>query len=518
MNTPAVAAPTRASFRSLKECKSLGDAFQCGEFMERIKQSVPAHVNPGRMLRTFLQATSKQPKLLECTMRSVLGAMLTCSEVGLEPNTPLQHAFLIPFERRRFDKGAKQWVPDGYDLQLIFGYPGLLELSYRTGMVTSVHANVAWRRDKFEYSYGTDAFLRHEPKGLHDDTEQPTHAYAHVNLKGGQAFEVMPWPDVLRIRNRSQGFVAALRAKERAERDGKPLPKTWTEAPWVRDEVAMARKTAFRAVSKWLPRSVELAGSSALAAAVTLDEQQDRGYVDFSAVIDHDASAFDGGLESYNAAEDDQQDAGAAYGLREPPQPAPEAPQEDRRVGAATSAPATTQQPPRRPQQPKAPDPAPPPPATTYWLIAVDGEPIGRGHTDPVAYVRAYLAASAEAFPADREALEIANSDDLDRAALASQAAADLLQTQGAAPEPTDEPAPTVDPLLVRPPEKPSQAEWTRYLDDMPRVLALCTSGSMIDHFVTANFPTYNTFPGKLAAEAKQRVAQRRHELSRPAP
>jgi hypothetical protein len=35
---------------------------------------------------------------------------------------------------------------------------------------------------------------------------------------------------------------------------------------------------------------------------------------------------------------------------------------------------------------------------------------------------------------------------------------------------------------------------------------------------VTTNFPTYNTFPGKLAAEAKQKVAQRRYELSEPAP
>ncbi len=272
--------PTRAVTRPLRDCKTLEDAFGSSEFMDRIRRSVPKHVNPERMLRTFIMATSKTPDLMKCNLRSVLGAMLTCSQLGFEPNTPLGHAYLIPFANRRWNPQTRQRELVGYDVQLILGYTGLLDLSYRSCTVKAIHCDVVWAKDDFSFSYGTDAHLRHVPRGAREDGERPVWAYMHAQLDHGQSFEVIPYADVLRIRNQSQGYRAALAAKEQAEEKGWKLPATWTDAPWVKHEVAMARKTALRAGSKWLPRSIELA------AALALDEAQDRSAVDFGSVID----------------------------------------------------------------------------------------------------------------------------------------------------------------------------------------------------------------------------------------
>lgn len=309
MSETKVLAPTRAEFKSLRECKTLAEAFSCAEFLDRIKQSAPAHVKPQRMLRTFVQATSRTPKLLQCNMRSVLGAMLTCSEVGLEPNTLLQHAFLIPFERTKWNPETRKRELISVDVQLIFGYPGLLDLAYRSGHVTSVHADVVWKADTFDFSYGTDAHLRHIPSGRHEQGEVPLWAYAHASLTNGQAFEAMPWADVLRIRNQTQGFQAALRAKEQGDKAAKPyIPASYTETPWVKHQEAMAKKTAFRSLSKWLPKSVELAG------ALALDEQQDHSTVDFGAVLDGGASIADGGfIEGEPLDQDEAPDATATF-------------------------------------------------------------------------------------------------------------------------------------------------------------------------------------------------------------
>ncbi len=309
--------PSKFLHKPLKECQTLEEAFQTLEFRERIEASVPRHVQPGRMLRTFVSAVSKTPKLAQASLRSFIGACLTASQVGLEPNTPLGHLWLIPFDTKRNNQSVT-------DINIVFGYPGLLDLSYRSGMVVSVHADVVWPGDDFSYEYGTNAHLRHRPKGLYNEGDRPVYAYMHAALRDGQAYEVMPYSEVLKIRNMSQAYRYALAAKQNAENASRRLPPAWTEAPWVKFEVAMARKTIFRAGSKWLPRSIEVSS------AIALDEAQERGRrMDFSTVLD--APTIDGTPDymgaaveaAENQAEDDQppRDPGATFGVRqEPPQ------------------------------------------------------------------------------------------------------------------------------------------------------------------------------------------------------
>lgn len=280
----ALATPStqRLSHEPLRQVKTLDSLFNNAEFRQRIAESVPKHVTPDRMLRTMVTAVQKAPLLAKADVRGLIGAFLTCSQCGLEPNTPLQHMHLIPFRKTKWNPATRQREEVGVEVQIIFGYQGLLELSYRSPLVTSIQANVVYDGDDFSYEYGTNAHLMHRPKGGGAAQGfKPHFAYMMAKLKDGFAFEVMPWADVLAIRNNSQAFRQALAAKEEAESKGRRPPATWTEAPWVKFDVAMGRKTVFRSGSKWLPRSVEMAS------VIAIDEAQERRRnIDWSNVVD----------------------------------------------------------------------------------------------------------------------------------------------------------------------------------------------------------------------------------------
>ena len=62
-----------------------------------IKKALPSVMTPERFTRITLSALSTNPKLAQCTPQSFLGAMMTAAQLGLEPNTPLGQAYLIPY-------------------------------------------------------------------------------------------------------------------------------------------------------------------------------------------------------------------------------------------------------------------------------------------------------------------------------------------------------------------------------------------------------------------------------------
>lgn len=466
-STNVAAMPSRTAMRPLKECGTLAEAFQTKELFDRIAQSVPKHMSPERMLRTFVQATARTPGLLKCNMRSVIGGMLTLSQVGLEPNTPLQHAFLIPFKRTIKNKETGKWDQEIYEVQVIFGYPGLLDLSYRSSMLSAVHADVVWEKDTFSFEYGTDAHLRHKPMGRRHDGESPVWAYAHAKLKDGQAFEVLPYSEVLRIRDNAQGYRAALAAKEKAERENwKKLPATWTEAPWVKHEIQMSRKTAFRALSKWLPRSVELA------AAISLDEAQERGAVDFGPVLDG-ASILDGELPGIEM--DRPADPGAAHGQR-----SQEADGEAEHIPAAQA------------HQPKQAEPAPaargPVLAFAAYLLDAYGEETRpEPYEDPEEFARAFLALYERTEIPQAPNLIEHNADAIEDARQASPVAASALAGIVTAAAPTG-------PQVVAVPE--GRGAWVGYVAAIRKAVAE-VSASALAAWAEAQMPNARQAPPK---------------------
>ena len=180
--------------------------------------SLPKHLSPDRFVRVALTAFNKTPKLLTCTKESLTECLMSCSELGLEPDGRRVH--LIPY---------------GNKCTLIIDYKGLVALARRSGEVADIHADVVCENDKFDYSFGTNGNLEHRPaiatKG------KVIAAYSFVKLKDGStSYEVMNKEEIDAIRKRS---------------------KAANNGPWVTDWNEMAKKTVFRRHSKWLPLSAE---------------------------------------------------------------------------------------------------------------------------------------------------------------------------------------------------------------------------------------------------------------------
>lgn len=224
------------------------------------------HLNPERMMRVVANAIRTTPALQDCDPLSFLGALMQCASLGLEPNTILGHAYLIPF------KNSKKGITE---VQLVVGYKGLIDLSRRSGHITSISANVHYSDDElWEYEEGTEAQLRHRPGPLEG---KPLHAYAIAKFRdGGHAYVVMPWSQVLKIRDGSQGWQTAVRYG------------STDKSPWKTHVDAMAKKTAVRALAKYLPLSVEFAD------ALSVDEKP----------MDYRALAMDATLGSAPASDD----------------------------------------------------------------------------------------------------------------------------------------------------------------------------------------------------------------------
>ena len=195
---------------------------------------LPKHVDADRMLKLALGAMRTTPKLLNCNVESLMGAVVTCSTLGLEPNTPLGHAYLIPFENRQ--KGTT-------DVQIVFGYKGLIDLARRSGQIVSIAAHEVCANDEFSFSYGLDERLEHKPALT--NRGDPIAFYAVAKLVGGgYAFEVMGRDQVEEIRDASQNYKFA---------------REKSKTVWGQHFVEMGRKTVLRRLFKYLPVSIELA-------------------------------------------------------------------------------------------------------------------------------------------------------------------------------------------------------------------------------------------------------------------
>lgn len=104
-----------------------------------IAKALPSVLTPERFTRITLSALSTNAKLAETTPKSFLGAMMTAAQLGLEPNTPLGQAYLIPFRNHGV-----------LECQFQLGYKGLIDLAYRSGDVSTIQAHTVYANDEFE--------------------------------------------------------------------------------------------------------------------------------------------------------------------------------------------------------------------------------------------------------------------------------------------------------------------------------------------------------------------------------
>lgn len=215
------------------------NALQDPSTTARFQAVLPRGFDFARFQNLVLTAVRSKTQLIECFATeagkvSLLLAVLQSATLGLEPDTPLQEAWLLP----RKIKGVQQ-------CQLSVGYVGLIKLARRSGEVKTIYAEVVHEADDFTWRLGTDPTIEHVP--AEGDRGKLTHAYAVVRYKDdGFNFVVLSEADVHLRRAQSDSW-------KQDQKNGTNY------SPWSQHADAMWRKSAVRALRPYLPLTAQVA-------------------------------------------------------------------------------------------------------------------------------------------------------------------------------------------------------------------------------------------------------------------
>lgn len=195
---------------------------------------LPAHIDADQMARAVITQLRKTPKLMECTADSVLGAVMTCAQLGMMPG-PAGEVWLIP------RKGKAEFQ---------LGYPGMVTLFWRHPAAAGLTTATVYERDEFEHEEGLNPKLRHKP-ATDGDPGRPVAYYAIARtVGGGVVWKVLyPW-----------------QVEKHRLRSSSPDSSAWRE-----DYNSMGEKTCIRVLFKVLPKDADTARAIAHDGTVRTD-------------------------------------------------------------------------------------------------------------------------------------------------------------------------------------------------------------------------------------------------------
>ena len=146
--------------------------------------------------------------------------MMSAAQLGLEVGDSLGYGYLVPYNQT---------------CTFVLGYRGMIELAHRSGKIKSLHADVVFEGDFFDFEQGTSPSLKHKPS-FSSEKKEMTHAYACASLVGG-------------------GNQFVVLSKEEVEESRK---SSKSSGIWAKHYAEMAKKTALRKLFKLLPVSSEM--------------------------------------------------------------------------------------------------------------------------------------------------------------------------------------------------------------------------------------------------------------------
>lgn len=233
------------------------------KMLPEIKKAVGKTMTPERFSRIALSLFNGNPQFWEADTTSFLSALMQSAQCGLEPNTVLGEAYVIPY------KNNKQGITE---VNFQVGYKGILKMAFNTGDYEAIYAHEVRKGDEFEYEYGLHKTLVHKPADIPSD--EVTHYYAVYKLKNG-GFDFVVW------------------SKERVEHHAREFSKNYTykgnvnkNSVWFKNFDSMAKKTVLLDVLKYAPKSVEMAKALDLDYKAEAKEEKlsNFNYVDVDAV------------------------------------------------------------------------------------------------------------------------------------------------------------------------------------------------------------------------------------------
>jgi recombination protein RecT len=174
---------------------------------------IPSKYDVNRFISASLMAIQMNPKLQQCSAKSVLKAIGECARYGLEPNSPLSEAALVPY---------------GSNVEFLIEYRGLLKLAWNSGLIKCIEYDKICENDTYEYTKGFNSKFEHKPLLVGERGETIAY-YAYAEIVGG-------------------GHAMVLMSTDEIKAHGKQFSKSFSykSSPWQTDFDAMAVKTVIR--------------------------------------------------------------------------------------------------------------------------------------------------------------------------------------------------------------------------------------------------------------------------------
>lgn len=211
---------------------------QAGETKERFE----------REASFAIQAYNSNGLLQKCTNESLLAAVFNVALTGLSLNPVLKYAALVP----RWNSKDQQ-----YEASLEPMYQGLIYLSNKSGKTKGFSPGIIYEGDDIDIDYSVlRKVLKHKPYFLCGKEQGKILAvYMIALLNDGTEFcEIMTWPEIEAIRDRSESWKAYSTGKIKS-------------CVWLTDKGEMAKKTVLKRMLKYFDKGQD----EKLAKAIQLD-------------------------------------------------------------------------------------------------------------------------------------------------------------------------------------------------------------------------------------------------------
>lgn len=251
-----LAAKAESTKEEVKLSRSMSIADLIKAMEPEIRRALPEVITPERFTRMALSALNTTPKLQECTQMSFLAALMNAAQLGLEPNTPLGQAYLLPYNNR-----------GTLECQFQIGYKGMIDLCYRNPQMQVIQAHVVYENDEFDYELGLNPRLFHRPTLSERGGVRAFYGLYKLN-NGGFGFEVMSKADM----------------DTYAKEYSKAFDSSYS--PWKSNYNGMAKKTVIKQVLKYAPLKADF--RRAISTDETIKTELYEDMSDVQDIIDYD--------------------------------------------------------------------------------------------------------------------------------------------------------------------------------------------------------------------------------------
>ncbi|MCM1052487.1 MAG: recombinase RecT [Ruminococcus sp.] len=108
-------------------------AIQTEQYQKLINNTLGDPERARRFIASISSAVATNPSLQDCNAGTILSGALLGEALNLSPSPQLGQYYLVPFEKKVFNKDTKKWEVVDKNATFVLGYKGYIQLAIRSG-------------------------------------------------------------------------------------------------------------------------------------------------------------------------------------------------------------------------------------------------------------------------------------------------------------------------------------------------------------------------------------------------